>query len=141
MLRKTTIFGEKHVLARLRHGAINGGHDEDRAIHLRGTRDHVLDVVGVAGAVDVRVVTVLRRVLDVGGGDRKDLRGVTTTGALGSLGDLVVLDLVAEALESLDVRDGGREGGLTVVDVADRTDVHVRLTAAIECFLSHFRLL
>jgi hypothetical protein len=25
-----------------------------------------------------------------------------------------------------------------VVDVADGADVHVRLTAAIECFLSHF---
>jgi hypothetical protein len=38
---------------------------QDRAVHLRGARDHVLHVVGVAGAVDVRVVTVGRLVLDV----------------------------------------------------------------------------
>ncbi len=27
--------------------------DQDRAVHLRGTRDHVLHVVGVARAIDV----------------------------------------------------------------------------------------
>ena len=45
-------------------------HHEDRAVHLRGAGDHVLHVVGVAGAVDVRVVAVGRLVLDVRGGDR-----------------------------------------------------------------------
>ena len=92
----------------------------------------------MAGAVNVRIVTVLGRVLNVGGGDRKNLGSITTTGGFGSLSNLVVLDFVAETLEGLDVRDGGRKSGLAVVDVADRTDVHVRLTAAIECFLSHF---
>ena len=98
----------------------------------------MLDVVGVAGAVDVRVVAVVGRVLDVRGGDRQNLGGIATTGGLGGLGDLVVLDFVAETLEGLDVGDGGRKRGLAVVDVADRADVHVRLAAAIECFLSHF---
>ena len=92
----------------------------------------------MSGAVDVRIVTVLRRVLDVGGGDRENLGRVAAASGLGRLGDLVVLDLLAEALESLDVRNSGRKRGLTVVDVADGADVHVRLSAAIECFLSHF---
>ena len=35
-------------------------HDQDRAVHLRRARDHVLDVVGVAGAIDVRVVALRR---------------------------------------------------------------------------------
>ena len=50
---------QQDVLARLRHRAVGGRHDQDRAVHLRRTRDHVLHVVGVAGAVDVRVVAVL----------------------------------------------------------------------------------
>jgi len=44
------------VLARLRHDRVERRHDQDRAVHLRRARDHVLDVVGVTGAIDVRVV-------------------------------------------------------------------------------------
>ena len=89
-------------------------------------------------AVNVRVVAVRRGVLDVGRGDREDLRRVTTAGGLGGLRDLVVLDFLAQALESLNVRNRGRQRGLTVVDMADGADVHVRLAAAIECFFCHF---
>ena len=44
-------------------------HDQDGAVHLGRAGDHVLDVVGVPGAVDVGVVAVLGLVLDVGGVD------------------------------------------------------------------------
>ena len=64
------LAGEQDVLARLGHRAVGGGHDEDGAVHLRGAGDHVLDVVGVAGAVDVRVVARVGLVLDVGDRDR-----------------------------------------------------------------------
>ena len=37
------------------------GHTEDSAVHLGGTRHHVLHEVGVAGAVNVGVVPVGRR--------------------------------------------------------------------------------
>ena len=36
---------------------------QDRAVHLRRARDHVLHVVRVAGAVDVRVVAPIRRLV------------------------------------------------------------------------------
>ena len=58
--RNADLTGEQDVLAGLRHRAVGGRHDQDRAVHLRGAGDHVLHVVGVAGAVDVRVVAVLR---------------------------------------------------------------------------------
>ena len=64
------LAGQEHVLLRLRHRAVGGGDDEDRAVHLRGTGDHVLDVVGVTRAVDVRVVPLLGLVLDVRDRDR-----------------------------------------------------------------------
>ena len=47
---------EQDVLAGLRHGAVGGGHHQDRAIHLGGASDHVLHVVGMARAVDMGVV-------------------------------------------------------------------------------------
>ena len=64
---------------------------EDRAVHLRGPRDHVLDVVGVPGAIDVGVVAGLRLVLDVRDGDGDGLRLVADRPALGDVG--VALDL------------------------------------------------
>jgi hypothetical protein len=79
------LASEEHVLARLRHDRVERRHDEDRAVHLRGARDHVLDVVGVAGAVDVRVVALLRLVLHVRSRDRDGLRRVTDGAALGDV--------------------------------------------------------
>ncbi len=64
------LAGQEDVLAGLRHRAVGRRDDEDRAVHLGGARDHVLDVVGVPRAVDVGVVAVLRLVLDVRGVDR-----------------------------------------------------------------------
>ena len=67
--RHLHLAGEQDVLARLRHRAVGGGDHEDRAVHLRGAGDHVLDVVRVPRAVDVRVVPVGGLVLDVRGVD------------------------------------------------------------------------
>ena len=72
LLRKTTIFGTPTCLARRMCSRVCGidavgrGDHEDGAVHLGGTGDHVLDVVGVARSVDVRVVAVRRLVLGVG---------------------------------------------------------------------------
>ena len=46
------------VFASLRHWAVSSVHHQNRAVHLRRTRDHVLHVVRVTRAVDVRVVTI-----------------------------------------------------------------------------------
>ena len=64
------LAGQQHVLLGLRHRAVGGGDDQDRAVHLGRAGDHVLDVVGVTGAVDVRVVPLLGLVLDVRDRDR-----------------------------------------------------------------------
>ena len=48
---------------------MSGADDQDRAVHLGSTGDHVLHIVGVTRAVDVGVVPVLGLVFDVGGVD------------------------------------------------------------------------
>jgi hypothetical protein len=48
-VRHLDLAGEQDVLARLRHRAVGGRDHQDRAVHLGGARDHVLDVVGVPG--------------------------------------------------------------------------------------------
>src|ERR1700682_5872114 len=65
---------QQDVLAGLRHRPVGRGHDQDGTVHLGSAGDHVLDVVGMPGAVDVRVVTLLRLVLDMRGRDRDAAR-------------------------------------------------------------------
>ena len=55
--------GQQDVFAGLGHRPVGGGDHQNRTVHLGGAGDHVLDVVGVAGAVDVGVVAVLGFVL------------------------------------------------------------------------------
>ena len=126
------LAGEQDVLARLRHRAVGGRDDEDRAVHLRGAGDHVLDVVGVPGAVDVRVVAVLGLVLDVRGGDRDPAFLL-----LGSVVDLLEAAGFAAPLLRQHGRDGSGQRRLAMVDVTDGADVDVRLVA-LELLLRHF---
>lgn len=108
------LAGKQQVLAGLGHLTVRGGDDNDGAIHRGGTSDHVLDVIGVARAVDVGVVAVVGLVLDVGGGD-----GDTTLPLLGGLVNRGILEEVGVALLGLALGDGGSQGGLAVVDVAN----------------------
>ncbi len=130
--RHVDLTGEQDVLAGLGHRAVRCGDHEDRAVHLGGTRDHVLDVVGVSGAIDVGVVTRFGLILDVG---RRD--GDTTRLLLRRLVDHVERHCLREAFGGLVAADGGGEGGLPVVDVTDGPDVHVVLVP-LEDFLGHF---
>src|SRR5215831_7483329 len=131
------LAGQQHVLAGLRHRAVGGGDHQDRAIHLRGPGDHVLDVVRVPRAVNVRVVPLLGLVLDVRDRDRD--------AAL--LLFLRVVDRV-EGSEGVDLghllmqHPGDRRGQcrLAMVDVPDGADVDVRLSP-LELCLRHWCLL
>src|SRR5687767_12346739 len=128
------LAGQEHVLLGLRHRAVGRGDHQGRAVHLRGTGDHVLDVVGVPGAVDVRVVTVLRLVLDVRDRDRD-----AASLLLGRLVDLVERGRLVE-VRVLVVQDLGDRRGqrrLPVVDVPDGADVDVRL-GPLELGLGHW---
>ena len=80
------LLSEQHVLLRLWHHTICGSHHKYCAFHLRRARDHVLDVIGMTGAVGVRVVACLRGVLDVRGVD-----GDSTSLLFGCVVDFVVL--------------------------------------------------
>ena len=121
------------MLAGLGHRAVGRRDHQDGTVHLGRAGDHVLDVVGVARAVDVGVVPLLALVLDVRDGDRHRLGRVADRAALGDVG--VRLGL-GPALLGQDRQDGGRQRRLAVVDVPDRAHVDVRLGSG-ESFLGH----
>jgi len=116
------LTGQQDVLTGLGHGAVGGGHHQDAAVHLGGAGDHVLDVVGVTGAVHMGVVALLGLVFDVGRGD-----GDAAFLFFGRLVDLIEGNVFAESLHAGQTRDGRGQRGLAVVDVADGADVDVRL--------------
>jgi hypothetical protein len=131
-VRHADLAGEQDVLARLRHRAVRRRDDEDGAVHLGRARDHVLHVVGVTRAVDVRVVTVLRLVLDVRRGDRDPALLL-----LRSVVDLREGPGLAAIFLGEHLRDGRGQRRLAMVDVTDGPDVDMRLVA-LELLLRHF---
>ncbi len=131
--RHADLAGEQDVLARLGHRAVRSRHDQDRAVHLRRARDHVLHVVGVTGAVDVGVVTVRRLVFHVRRRDR-DAAGPLFRCRV----DLVVGLVRCAAGLGQHLGDRRSQRRLPMVDVADGTDIQVRLSPR-EFLLRHGR--
>ena len=77
--RNTNLTGEEDVLASLRHGTGVGCHHQDRTVHLGGTGDHVLHVIGVS------VVAGFAGILNVRSGDGHRLGFVTHGTTLGDI--------------------------------------------------------
>ena len=109
------------MLSGLGHGSVGCCNDEDRAVHLSSAGNHVLNIVGVARAVNVRIVTVSGLILDVSG-----VNCDTTRLLFGCLVDFVVSHLLRFAFESRKGHgDSGGKSGFAVVNVTDGTDVNV----------------
>src|SRR5688572_6918019 len=123
-VRHAHLARQQDVLARLRHRAVSSGYHQNRAVHLRGAGDHVLHVVSVPRAINVRVVPQRRLVLDVRGRDRDAARPL-----FGRLVDLVVRLELTAVLLGHHLGQGSRQRRLAMIDVADRAYVYVRLGA------------
>ena len=121
-LRYADLTCEQNVFAGLGHRAVCSGNYEDCAVHLGSTRNHILNEVRVAGAVNVRVVASGSFVFDVSDCDCNRLGCVANSAALSNV--LIGLKL-SQALVRLNLQDCGRESSLTVVDVTDGADVYV----------------
>ena len=121
------------MLTGLLQRAVGTCNDEDCAVHLCCTGDHVLDIVSVAGAVNVCVVTLSGLILNVSGVDRD-----TSCSLFGRVIDLVIsheLDVAVAERQVLGDRCGQR--GLAVVDVTDRTDINMGF-GSLKLLLCHF---
>src|SRR3989442_1707567 len=111
------------VLPRLRHRPVVRRHHHNRPVLLRRPRDHVLDVVGVPRTVDVRVVPLRRLVLHV-----RDANRDPPLPLLLPVVDRPKLPHRHPAeLRVQHPRDRRPQRRLTVIDVPDRPNVHVRL--------------
>ena len=141
LFRNTTMYRhpylprQQNVLPRLRHRPIGRRHHQDRPIHLRRPGDHVLHIIGVPRAVDVRVVPVGGLILHV--------RHRDGNAALALFRRVVNRIKRPERHFRVVLRqhlgDRRRQCRLPVVDVPDRPHVHVRLDS-LEFLLRHVSL-
>ncbi len=125
------LTGEQDVFAGLGHRAVSRAHDQDGAVHLRRTGDHVFDVVGMAGAVYMGVVAVFGFVFDVRGGNG-DPTGAFFRGVV----NLVVGTGFATKFFGLYHGQRGGQGCFPMVYVTNGSHVDVRLLT-LKFFLGH----
>ena len=112
------------MFAGLGHRTVGSRNNENRAVHLSRAGNHVLDVVSVTRAVDVRIVAFFGFVFDVGG-----VNCDTAFAFFRRLVDVFVGFVFREALLGENFRDSRSKRRFAVVDVSNRTNVHVRFTA------------
>ena len=123
------------MLTGLGHRTISSRYNQDCTVHLCSTGDHVLYVVGVSGAVNVCIVTLLGLVLNVSSRNRN-----TSFSLLRSLVDHVICFILCLTVQSQHLGDCCGQGRLTMVNVADRTNVNMGF-ASFKFFLCHFTFL
>ena len=121
--RHAHLASQQHVLLGLRHRTIGGRDHQDRAVHLRCAGDHVLDVICVAGAVDVSIVTVRRLILHV----RRRNRNAALPLFRRVVDRIEGPERILRVVLLQHLRDRRRKRRLAVIDVPDRPHVHVRL--------------
>src|SRR6266852_88810 len=119
------------MLTRLRHWTISSTHHQDGTIHLSGAGDHILNVVGVTRTIDVGIVAMLGLVFQVGNRNRD-----TTFALLRSLINLVKGRIFGKLSSCQHFGDGCCQGRLAMVDVSNRSYVHMQL-CPLKLLLSH----
>jgi len=123
------------VLLGLSHGSVGCCNDDDGAVHLSSTGDHVLDVVSVTRAVNVSIVPVGGLILNVSG-----VNGNTTLFFFRGVVNCIVSEcLIAEQFCTVHGNCCGK-GSLTMVNVTDGSYVYVWLVPLKFLFCHHFLL-
>ena len=140
-VRNADLTGKKQMLFGLSHGAVGSGNNKDSTVHLSGTSNHVFNIVSMAGAVDMGIVTafdvsaVLGLILNVSGVD-----GDTTLSLFRSLVDGSIVLELGKTLHGEGLGDGSGQSGLTMVNVTNGTDVNMGF-GSVKMFFCHWNFL
>ncbi|VUS95616.1 hypothetical protein SB6413_05114 [Klebsiella pasteurii] len=120
-VRNAYLTTQQDVLTSLRHRAVSRSNNQDRAVHLCSTGDHVFNIVGVARAVYVRVVASRGVIFNV-----RSVDGDTTSFFFRRVIDLIECASRTTVGFSQNGSDCSGQRCFTMVNVADSTDVNVR---------------
>ena len=125
------------MLTRLSHRTVGSSDNQNSAVHLSSTGDHVLDVVGMAGAVNMSIVTFVSFVFDM-----SNRNGNAALALFRSLIDILKRSKVgmSSAMRPVVAGQGlgnsGSQRCFAVVNMTDSADIYMRLST-LKLFLSH----
>ena len=132
-VRNAYLTGQQDVLFGLSHNTISCSYNQDSAVHLSCTSDHVLNVVSMSRAVNVCVMSLLGLVFNVSGRN-----GDTTFSFFGSLIDIIESNCFAGAQSLMkNLSNSSSQSCFTMVNVADGTNVTMGL-CSFKFSFSHF---
>ena len=121
------------MLSRLRHRPIRRRNHQHRSIHLRSSRDHVLDIIRMTRTIHVRIVAVLGLILHM----RRCYRYPSCL-LLRRLIYLIKRNILRHLLRLLAQRNCRSQCRLAMINMPYRTHIHVRLrTFILLLSLSH----
>ena len=128
------LTGKEKMLLGLSHRTIGRSNNKDSTIHLCSTGDHVLNIVSMARAVNVSIVTLVSLILNVSSVD-----GDTSFSLLGSLIDVSIVLELCLTLEGKILGDSSGKSSLAVVNVTDGTNVYMGL-GSFKLLLCHWKI-
>ena len=120
------------MLTGLGHRAIGRGNHQNRAVHLRGAGNHVLYIVGMARAVYMRIVALIRLILHV-----RSVDGNTSFSLFRSLINIAIFGIGSLTLKCQHLGNRSGQSGLTMVNVANGTNVNMGFVS-LKFSLRHF---
>ena len=124
------------MLSGLLKRSVSTCNNQDCAVHLGSTGDHILYIVSVSGAVHMSIVSLVGFILNVSGVDCD-----TSCLLFGSVIDLVVChELDAAVLQRQSFCNCRSQGCLAVVHMSDGTNVHMGF-CSFEFSLCHCNIL
>ena len=133
-IRYAYLTGKQDVLLRLSHNTIGSSYNQDSAVHLSSTSDHVLYIVSMTRAVNVSIMSLAGLILNVSGRD-----GNSTFSLFRSLIDVVESYCLAQT-KSVMQGLGNRcsQGGFAMVYVTDGTNITMWF-GSFELSFCHFK--
>ena len=123
------------MLAGLNHRTICGTNDQNRAIHLRGTRDHVFHIVGMPGAIYMGIVPIFRLILHM-----SRINGNTALFFFGCFVNVVKGHKIGKPLGCQRLGNSSSQRGFAVINMPDCANVDMGFVP-FKFFLRHIFLL
>ena len=121
------------MLSSLSHNTISCSYNQDSAVHLSSTSDHVLNVVSMSWAVNVCIVSLLGLILNVCSRD-----GDTTLSLFWSLIDVLEVYLcVSSNSFCQNLGNSSGQSSFTMVNVSNGTNVTMGFSS-FKLSFSHF---